>query len=57
MLDVLKNAVLLLGATLVVLGFWMIYAPAGVIVCGVLLIVAVVIDELDDMIDGSDGTR
>ena len=57
LLDTLRDITLLLGAALVVLGVGMIYVPAGLIVCGVLLVAAVVIDGYDDTGEGSDGTQ
>ena len=57
LLDTLRSVTLLLGAALIVLGVWMIYVPAGLIVCGVLLVAAVVIDGYDDTGEGSDGTQ
>lgn len=57
LLDTLRDITLLLGAALIVLGVGMIYVPAGLIVCGVLLVAAVVIDGYDDTGEGSDGTQ
>lgn len=53
----LRSVTLLLGAALIVLGVGMIYVPAGLIVCGVLLVAAVVIDGYDDTEEGSDGAQ
>ena len=57
LLNTLRSVALLLGAALIVLGVGMIYVPAGLIVCGVLLVAAVVIDGYDDTGEGSDGTQ
>ena len=57
LLDTLRDITLMLGAALIVLGVGMIYVPAGLIVCGVLLVAAVVIDGYDDTEEGSDGTQ
>lgn len=57
LIDMLRSVTLLLGAALIVLGVGMIYVPAGLIVCGVLLVAAVVIDGYDDTEEGSDGAQ
>lgn len=57
LLNTLRSVTLLLGAALIVLGVGMIYVPAGLIVCGMLLVTAVVIDGYDDTDEGSDGTQ
>lgn len=57
LLDTLRDITLLLGAALIVLGVGMIYVPAGLIVCGVLLVAGTIIDSYDDTEEGSDGTQ
>lgn len=52
MRDMLRDALLLLGAALVALGAGMIYVPAGVITAGASLIALSVLDGYDDTPDG-----
>ena len=55
-MEKIRDAVLLLGVLLVIVGAGMVYVPAGFIVGGILLIVMAVIDGFDDRDeDGSDG--
>lgn len=53
--DLLREAVLLLGAALLALGIGMIYLPAGVCAVGVLLMAAAVLDGFDN--DGKGGAE
>lgn len=53
--DLLREAVLLLGAALLALGIGMIYSPAGVCAAGVLLMAAAVLDGFDN--DGKGGAE
>lgn len=57
MLDLFRDAILLLGAVLIATGVWMIYAPAGLIAAGIFLIVYAVIDGLDDTNDNNEGSE
>lgn len=47
-METFREIILLLGAALVAWGIALIYAPAGVIAAGVLLIVFAVLDGYDD---------